>query len=83
MAPDRHSLNDLLEDTLKANGIFNDASCIFNCDETGIPLNPTSLKVVDKVKAKIPSYLTGSTKSQVVVLACSAAVPLVMSYHLL
>ena len=32
MAPDRHSLNnffDLLEDTLKANGIFNDASCIF------------------------------------------------------
>ena len=54
MAPDRHSLNDLLEDTLKANGIFNDASCIFICDETDIPLNPTSLKVVDKVGAKIP-----------------------------
>ena len=27
--------------------------------------------------------LAGSTKSQVAVLACSAAVPLVMSYHLL
>ena len=47
---------DLLEDTLKANEIFNDASRIFNCDETGIPLNPSSLKVVDKVGAKNPSY---------------------------
>ena len=76
MASDRDSLNnyfDLLEDTLKANEIFNDASRIFNCDETGIPLNPSSLKVVDKVGAKNPSYLTGSTKAQVTVLACSCA----------
>ena len=76
MASDRDSLNnyfDLLEDTLKANEIFDDASRIFNCDETGIPLNPTSLKVVDKVGAKNPSYLVGSTKTQITVLACSCA----------
>lgn len=72
MASDRESLRnyfDLLEDTLKANGIFKDASHIFNYDETGIPLNPTS----NKVAAKNPSYLTGSTKAQVTVLACSCA----------
>ncbi len=76
MASDRDSLNnyfDLLEDTLKSNEIFNDASRIFNCDETGIPLNPPSSKVVDKVGAKNPSYLTGSTKTQVTVLACTCA----------
>ena len=76
MASDRDSLNnyfDLLEDTLKANEIFNDASRIFNCDKTGIPLNPSSFKVVDKVGAKNPSYLTGSTKVQVTVLECSCA----------
>ena len=56
---------------------FNDASRILNCDETGIPLSPSSFKVVDKVGAKNPSYLTGSTKAQVTVqvtvLACSCA----------
>jgi len=29
---------DLLEDTLKDNEIFDDASCIFNCDETAAEL---------------------------------------------
>ena len=74
---------DLLEDTLKANEIFNDASHIFNCDKTGIPLNPSSLKVVDKVGAKNPSYLTGSTKAQVTVLACSCATGYVISHFVI
>ena len=76
MASDRDSLNnyyDLLEETLQANEIFNDASRIFNCDETGIPLNPPSSKVVAELGAKNPSYLTGSGKAQVTVLACSCA----------
>ena len=57
----RESLNryfDLLEDTLKAQGIFDNPSHIFNCDEKGISLNPKSSKVVDKVGAKNPTYLT-------------------------
>jgi len=76
IASDRDSLNcyyDLLEETLKQNGIFNNASRIFNCDETGIPLNPPSPKVVHKVGAKNPCYLTGGSKTQITVLACASA----------
>ena len=62
-----------MEDTLKANEIFNDASHIFNCDETGIPLSPASLKVIDRVGAKNPSYNSGNSKGQVTVLACTCA----------
>ena len=76
MATDRDTLNsyyDLLEDTLKENGIYNNASRIFNCNETGMPLNPPSPKVVHKVGAKNPCYLTGGSKTQVSVLACASA----------
>ena len=76
MASDKDSLNnyfDLLEDTLHVNEIFDDASRIFNCDETGVPLCPPSLKVVDRVGVKNPVYLSGNTKAQVTVLACSCA----------
>lgn len=76
MASDRESLDhyfDLLEDTLRANQIFDDPSRIFNCDKTGVPLSPSSSKVVDRVGAKNPSYLTGSSKSQITVLACTGA----------
>lgn len=38
-----HSYFDLLEDT----NIFDHPSRIFNCDETGMPLNPTAAKVFD------------------------------------
>jgi hypothetical protein len=64
---------DLLEDTLRANNMFNDPQRIYNCDETGLPLNPKPLKVVDAVGAKNPSHITGDTKSQVTVLACTNA----------
>lgn len=64
---------DMLEDTLVANGIFHDPHCIYNCDETGLPLNPKPLKVVDKVNARNPSYITGETKKQITVLACANA----------
>ena len=74
MASDRDVIDryfDMLEDCLKSNGIFNKPSCIFNCDESGIPLNPKSLKVVDKVGSKNPSYLTSGSKTQITVLACT------------
>ena len=76
MATDEHVINnyfDLLENTLVSNGILNDPHRIYNCDETGMPLNPKPLKVVDAVGAKNPSYITGDTKQQVTVLACSNA----------
>ena len=76
MASDKESLNryfDVLEKTLKDNEIFNNPCRIFNCDETGIPLGPSSLKVIDQVGAKNPTYPTNSSKTQVTVLACSCA----------
>ncbi len=76
MATDNEVLGryyDLLEDTLVKNDLLNDPHRIYNCDETGIPLNPKPLKVIDLKKAKHPSYLTGDTKTQVTVLACTNA----------
>ena len=46
---------DLLENTLVNNGILNDSHCIYDCDETGLPLNPKPLKVVGAVGARNPS----------------------------
>ena len=76
MATDQDVLSryfDMLEDCLKGNGIFNRPANIFNCDETGLPLNPKCLKVIDEVGSKNPSYLTGNSKSQITVLACTSA----------
>ena len=64
---------DILEDFLVQNGLFDRPGLIFNCDETGLPLNPKCTKVVDKIGAKNPSFVTGGDKAQITVLACSSA----------
>ena len=76
MATDEDVLNryfDMLEDCLCCNEIFDSPSRMFNCDETGLPLAPKSEKVVDKVGSKNPSFMSGSSKSQITVLACTNA----------
>lgn len=76
MASDREVLDryfNMLEECLRSNGIIDKPARIFNCDETGVPLNPKSLKVVDKVGSKNPSYLSGDSKSQITVMACTCA----------
>ena len=76
MASDRDSLEryyDLLEETLRSNEIFDDPTRIFNCDETGMPLNPKPLKVVSEVGNKNPCNVTGNLRSQITVLACTSA----------
>ncbi|XP_019861816.1 PREDICTED: uncharacterized protein LOC109590340 isoform X7 [Amphimedon queenslandica] len=75
-AMDNDSLNryfDILEDTLKKNRIFNDPTVIYNCDETGMPLNPKGLKVVTHRRAKNVHSISGDTKMQITVLACVSA----------
>ncbi|XP_019851197.1 PREDICTED: uncharacterized protein LOC109581489 isoform X16 [Amphimedon queenslandica] len=64
---------DTLEETLTDNDILNRPVHIFNCDETGMPLNPKCLKIVDKKGSKNPSYITSNTKAQVTVHACTCA----------
>ena len=76
MASDRVVIDkyyDTLEDTLRSNGIFDKPANCLNFDETGIPLSPNSPKVIDEVGSKNPSYLTGNSKSQITVLACTSA----------
>ena len=63
----------MLEDCLRSNGIMDKPARIFNCDETGVPLNPKSLKVIDRVGSKNPSYLSSGCKSQITVMACTCA----------
>ena len=74
MASDRNSIDryyDLLEETLKTNGIYNDPTRIFNCDEAGVPLNPKPLKVVGEKGAKNLYTISGNSKSQITVVACA------------
>ena len=74
MAEDEASLDsyfDLLETTLHENNIFDHPGNIFNCDETGMPLNPKPLKGVCERGTKTSSTICGVSKEQVTVLACS------------
>ena len=64
---------DKLEETLQVNGIFDKANNIFNCDETGFSLAPNAPKVVCTKGSKVVSHITGNTKSQITVLACTSA----------
>ena len=43
---------DILEDCLTQNSILDKPGIIFNCDETGLPLNPKCTKIVDKTGSK-------------------------------
>jgi len=76
MAEDEGCLSEyfkLLETTLLEYDLFDNPTRIFNCDETGMPLSAKPLKVVSERGAKNPSHITGPTKEQVSVLACTSA----------
>jgi len=64
---------DILEDTLKDNGIYNNPTRLYNCDETGLCLSPKGLKVVAKRGASCVNAISGDTKNQITVLACTSA----------
>lgn len=60
---------DLLERTLLDNDLMEPPTCIFNCDETGLPLDHTPSSVVAIHGQKHPRAVT-SGKKQITVLAC-------------
>lgn len=65
---------DLLEQTLKDNNLLESPSLIFNCDETGLPLEHTPAAVVGIKGQKHPRVITTGNKKQITVLAsCNAA----------
>ena len=64
---------DMLHECMTTNDIMNKPSAIFNCDETGLPLNPKCHKVVSEVASNHTSHITGNQKGQTTVLACTCA----------
>jgi hypothetical protein len=61
---------DLLEKALEENKLMDKPCQIYNMDETGMPLSPKPLKVLDKCGTKNPSVFTSPDKSQVTVVGC-------------
>ena len=64
---------DLLEETISKNNLRDRPSCIFNCDESGMPLDFRPGKRIAKKGAKhVLVYGTG-IKTQITILACANA----------
>lgn len=64
---------DVLERTLVENDLQEKPCLIFNVDETGMPLDPPSLKVVASVGNKHSQATCSGDKSQITVVACCSA----------
>ena len=64
---------DLLEDTLSTNGLVDKPGQIFNCDETGLPLQHNPPKVVALTTQRHPYAITSGEKAQMTILACASA----------
>lgn len=64
---------DMLESTLLANDLTEKPCLIFNVDESGMPLDPPSLKVVTTVGSKHSQTVSSGNKAQVTVIACCNA----------
>ena len=63
----------ILEDVLRDNSLIDKSRQIYNCDESGMPLCPSSPKIVCEKGEKNPSTVTSDTKTQVTMLACVSA----------
>jgi len=65
--------DDFLENTLVENDLMDKPSQIFNTDETGLPLDPASLKIVVPSGYKHSQAVSTGNKAQVTVLVCCNA----------
>ena len=76
MASDRDSLDkyfDILEDAMEENYLTDTPLQIFNMDETGLALDPKSMKTVNLKGSKYPSTLTSGSKQQITIVGCVRA----------
>lgn len=64
---------DLLERTLIDHGLLNRPACIFNMDESGIPLDAKQLKRVAKKGMKKVHGQSSGDKSQITLITCGNA----------
>ena len=64
---------DLLQTTLEQNDLLEKPCQIWNLDESGMPLDPTPLKVACAKGAKHSRAMTSGNKKQITILACCSA----------
>ena len=67
------SYYDMLEATLRDNGLLESPANIFNCDETGMPLSPGPSKVVSTRGQKHPYQVASGDKAHITALVCASA----------
>ena len=64
---------DLLEETMKENNLLNSPTKVYNVDETGIPQDPKTPKVITIKETKKVRYHSTGRKGQITVVACGNA----------
>ena len=64
---------DLLESTLKENGLMNSPSQIYNVDESGMPLDPKAPSIIAKTGTKKVRYRATGKKGQITIVTCASA----------
>ena len=64
---------DILEETLDQNDLSSKPCQIYNCDETGMPLDPAPTKVIAQKGQEHTQSITTGNKTQITVLSCCSA----------
>ena len=64
---------DLLEETLRQNGILDQPTQLFNCDESGFSMDHKPGKLIGLKKERFLNMTTSGEKAQLTVLACVCA----------
>lgn len=64
---------DLLDETLTEHGLKNKPSQIYNCDESGMPLQHKMPKVITSKGIKKVRQCSSGNKTQITILGCASA----------
>lgn len=64
---------DLLKKCIEENGLQNHPECIYNMDESGLPLDPKPPKVIALKGQRKVRYRCSGNKSQITILGCCSA----------
>ena len=64
---------DLLEETIEENGLKDQPCQIFNIDESGMPLDPKSLKTIHARGDRNPYTISAGNKAQITIVGCVSA----------
>ena len=63
----------MLEDNLKENDLLNSPTKLYNVDETGIPLDPKTPRIVTVMGTRKVRYQSTGRKGQITMVACGTA----------